>query len=503
MTLATTIEPVRRPVWSAPTADTRYPPLNHDVQADVIVVGAGIVGLTAALRMQAAGLRCVVLEARTVGSGVTGHSTAKISSLHGAVYQQLEKQSAEIARDYASANEFGVRRISELADEYAIECGFERCANHSYASSAELDDRVRAEVHAARRAGLDARLVEKPDVPFNATSAVYVPDQALFDPKLYLSGLARSLHGIGGEIYETTAATGATVRGESVTVRTQPGYIASARQAIVATHLPFLDRGLYFARSHPMRSYALAAPVAERPFEGAYLSVGDPIRSLRVHRHEDESYVIVGGEGHKPGHGDPERSYERLASFASDELGLSDFSHRWSSQDNMSIDHRPLVGPLVPWSKNLLVATGFNKWGIAAGTAAAELLCARVFELDLPWSKVFDSNRLGLRSLPTTIKENTDSGIRFVLDRAARQHDADGLAPGEGAVITRGHRQLAAYRDEAGRLHIRSARCTHLGCIVSWNGAERSWDCPCHGSRFDVDGEVLHGPATQPLPEED
>jgi Rieske Fe-S protein len=214
---------------------------------------------------------------------------------------------------------------------------------------------------------------------------------------------------------------------------------------------------------------------------------------------DGEDWLLVGGEGHKTGHSRPSESYRRLASFARERFGLEEVALRWASQDNMPVDGMPYVGALWPFSDRLLTATGFKKWGLAAGTAAAMILADRIAGRDNLWARTFDAQRVNARaSAPALVKENAEVGARFLADRLKRRSAAR-LDRGEGGVVRAGARQVAVYKDGRGRLQAVSARCTHLGCIVDWNGADKTWDCPCHGSRFALDGTVIQGPAVARL----
>jgi nitrite reductase/ring-hydroxylating ferredoxin subunit len=279
------------------------------------------------------------------------------------------------------------------------------------------------------------------------------------------------------------------------------GHAVTARHVIVATGMPILDRGLYFARESPMRSYCIAARVRGHRPQGMYISAGEPIRSIRSHPVQDGELVLVGGEGHKPGKGDPVASYARLVEWIQRHFDVESVEYRWATHDYMPADGMPYVGRLWPFSDRVLTATGFRKWGLANGTAAAMMLCDRVEGRPNPWAHVFDSTRIKpLAAGPGIVKEGLQDTWHLVADRILPRGSLRGLGPGEGRIVSAGHRQVAVSRDEQGGLHAVSARCTHLGCIVSWNAAERTWDCPCHGSRFESGGEVIQGPATRRLP---
>jgi glycine/D-amino acid oxidase-like deaminating enzyme/nitrite reductase/ring-hydroxylating ferredoxin subunit len=355
-------------------------------------------------------------------------------------------------------------------------------------------------VEAAQRVGLPASFAAESDLPFPIGGAVEFSDQAEFHPVKYLVGLAATFEEEGGRIFEGTRAV-SVHEGSPCRVETESGPVVTAEQVVVATHLPFLDRGLFFARCHPERSYVVAAPVDDGP-AAMYLSTESPAHSIRVHELADgRRMLLVGGESHKTGQGDAGERFERLLAYMRERFGIGSAELHWGTQDHMSADGVPFVGPLHPRARNLHVATGFRKWGLAMGTSAARLLADLVGGRDNPWTRLFDPSRIRLRSsAPSLAKENANVGVHFFADRLRVSGGAEDLAPGEGKVVGNplGHR--AVCRDRDGALHTLSARCTHLGCLVNWNAAEGTWDCPCHGSRFAADGSVVSGPAVDPLP---
>jgi glycine/D-amino acid oxidase-like deaminating enzyme/nitrite reductase/ring-hydroxylating ferredoxin subunit len=474
--------------------------LNEDVHADVCVVGAGITGLGAALQFARTGASVVVLEGRFVGAGATGYTTAKLSSLHGLTYAKLERTLGEqAARVYGQANERGIERAFELAGELGLDCDLRRKPNLTYSLSPGERNQIEAEVAAARRAGLPASLVDASDLPFPIAAAVRFADQGEFHPVKFLNGLTRALEDAGARLHEGTFAVSVDA-GAPCRVVTDTGRTVTAGSVVVATHLPFLDRGLYFARCHPERSYVVAAPYdGGAAAEGMYLSTESPAHSIRTHTLDDRTWLLVGGESHKTGQDDARERYERLELWAREHFGVEP-SLRWATQDQMPADGVPYVGPVDPFSKNVYVATGFRKWGLAMGLAASELLEAWVDGRDHPWRELFDTRRLRLRAgAGSLLKENLNVALRFFGDRVVKRADVDSIERGEGRVVGAGVGQRAVYRDEHGELHALSARCTHLGCIVNWNSGEGTWDCPCHGSRFGPHGEVIMGPAVRGL----
>jgi glycine/D-amino acid oxidase-like deaminating enzyme/nitrite reductase/ring-hydroxylating ferredoxin subunit len=461
-----------------------------------------VAGLTAAALLKRQGARVAVLEAARVGSGVTGCTTAKVSALQGTVYSTIRGRHGEqTAGTYGEASLAGVERLVALAAEEQIECDLERRAAYTYAAEASERTAVEQEQEAAAAAGLAVELVAAPDLPYDVHGAVRLGDQAQLHPVRYAQGLAAAVDGDGSHVFELTRAL-AVEEGSPCRVRSAHGTV-SAEHVVVATHYPFLDRGLYFARLKPQRSYCIAAPLAGgRPPQGMSISARSPTRSVRSHR----EYLIVGGEGHATGSpkANGER-YARLESFAREHWDVGAVTHRWSAQDPSSYDHLPVIGPYRPGSTRLWVTAGFMKWGFSSATFAAMILADRIAGRENPWADTFAPTRISLRSA----HELAELGAKFAVDlvgdrvRPPQALRSGGIPHGDARVVPDGLGKKGVYRDEDGSLHAVSLRCTHMGCLVRFNAAERSWDCPCHGSRFAVDGSVLEGPAVHPLERRD
>ena len=486
-------------LWLERAPAGNHPSLTSDREYDVAVLGAGIAGVSLALELAEAGLRVGLLEAGTVGGGASGNSTAKISSLHALTYDELaSKQGESVAGAYGRANQAGLESIARRVEELQVECDFERRDAYTYALDAGEIAQLQSEVAAAQRAGLPASFVTETELPFAVAGAVKFTDQAQFDPVPYMRALASRFVELGGELFEHSPAI-AVSHGNHPEVEVRGGAKVRAGHVAVTTHFPFLDRGLYFARMHPERSYVLAARASQPAPRGMYLSTESPAHSIRQIPDGDSELLMVGGESHKTGQADSAERFQKLAAWAESNFAIETFEYRWATQDPIPIDSVPMIGKLHPFSEHLLVATGFRKWGYAIGAAAGQMLRDRITGTPNGWSDAFDPARLRPRaSMGSLAKENGNVAYRFFADRLQRG-SAENLSPGEGAVVGAGAGQRAVYREESGELVAVSARCTHLGCIVRWNSAERSWDCPCHGSRFATDGQVIEGPAVDPL----
>lgn len=494
-----------------PGATGPRPPLDGDVRTEIAVAGAGITGLTTALLLAREGREVTVVDWNGVGSGATGNSSAKVTSQHGLTYAALtSRYGNDAARTYASANESAKERIAGLAEECAaagIDTNFRRRDAYLYAADETQRGLVEAETRAAQTAGLAAELTEDVPLPFMTRGAMRLPNQAEFHSQAYVLGLARLLEQAGGRIYEGTVAQGVSESG-TARLRTSGGSIA-ADHIVVATLMPFLDRGAFFARAFGKRSYVVSARLARDfgpPPEAMLLSAGSPLRSVRWQPFGGEELLMVGGESHDVGGGEADLArYAHLAEFARRHWPVEAIEHRWSAQDFIAADEVPFVGRLHPLTRSAWVATGLKKWGMTGGTVAAELIRDGILGRDNRAAKLFSSLRASPRGQgPKTVVENMKVGAHFVGDRLRERGTrplAD-LGRGEGAIVAGPSGKVAGYRDLDGALHAVSALCTHLGCQLRFNAADVSWDCPCHASRFSVDGKPLNGPATEPLARE-
>lgn len=490
--------------WNGAAAGRPSPPPPEERRTfDAVVIGGGIAGLMVAAELVATGRSVCIVEARRVAAGVTGSSTAKVSALHGAsIHRVARHRGSDAAAVYAEANQAGVERYERLIREHGIDCGWSRLDAATYTASSAHVDVIERELEAASAAGLPVRSASDLATPFQVEAAVVCPDQAMFDPVRFCRGLAEALRHDGVRIVE-----GVRVRH----VSTGPPHVAhtdvgpfAAPVMVVATQLPVYDPGLFFARCSPVRSYSLAATLAEPVPEVMSLSVDDPARSMRP-LEQGSSTGVFGGGSHRVGEGGDTRRFQaELEEWVREHFDVRSIDARWSAQDYESPDGVPFIGRMPHAPEGVYVATAFKKWGFSAAAVAGRIVADLVDGNDDPWASTFDATRVAsdLSGVGELVQGNTKVAVHFVGDRLAtmRPRGVDSLAPGDGAIVTVGGEKLAGHRDDGGALHLVSARCTHLGCLVAWNAAERSWDCPCHGSRFDVDGHVLTGPATVDLP---
>jgi len=491
--------------WVRSTDTTRFAPLIDDLTVDVAVVGGGIAGLSTAWEVVRTGRSVAFVEAERIAEGVSGHTTAKVTAQHTLIYDRLRRKHGEqAARLYAESQQGALERIVAIAGELGLDCDLERRPAVTYSlDPADLAE-LRAEAAAARDAGLDAQYVEETGLPFTVAGAVRVEGQAQFHPRHYLLGLAADLSRRGGLVFERTRVIGLR-EGEPCRLATETGATVTARDVVVATHYPVFDRALLFARLAPRRELVVAAPLdAAADPGGMYISHSEGKRSVRTAPLADgRRLLIVTGEDFTPGAADVAERYRRLDAWMHDRFPVGETVYRWAAQDNDPSDRIAMVGPLHPGARHTYVATGFGGWGMTGGVMAGALLAGLIAGRSPAWAELYDPGRVWstLKEAPALLRQQAEVGLRFVGDRL-RTTGVDtvaDIAPGAGAVVRIGGRRCAVHRDDEGVVHAVSARCTHLGCLVAFNDAERTWDCPCHGSRFDVDGTVVHGPAVRPL----
>lgn len=483
------------------TSDIETDTWEEGAAYDVVVAGAGITGLTTALLLARQGRRVAVLEARRVSAVTTGNTTGKVSLLQGTSLSSIVKAAGpEVARHYVRAN--------TCAQEWVLE----RCSGtgiaqvrdaYTYAVTAAGKRKVAKELDACAGVGLPVEAVQSDQtgLPYPVRAAVRLADQVQIHPVQLMHSLVAELRELGAAVIEGVRVTGVAAD-DPVTLRTDQGEI-TARHVVLATGAPVLDRGLHFARLEAQRSYAMAYRVPGAIPAGMYLSADQTTRSLRTAPHGVGEVLIAGGNGHGVArHPSPASQVEDLHRWVQENFSGAERTHTWSAQDYSTTDSVPLVGPLPGTHERVLVATGYNKWGMTNGVAAAMALAGRVSG-DLPaWAETYAGRGPGASRALATARFNAAAGAYMSAGWALaelRSLPARPPAEGAGAVGREGVRPTAVSTVD-GQTRTVSAICTHLGGVLRWNDAECTWDCPLHGSRFTAAGELLEGPATRDLP---
>ncbi len=490
-----------RSVWIDSYPGRPFPALLGDLSVDVAIVGGGITGITAALLLERAGLSVAVIEALEVGRANTGLTTAHLTAVLDSRWHTLiDKFGRDGARLAADAQRAAIDRIEALIREHELDCGFARVPGWLYSESSKDRAELERELEAATELGFECSFIDDVPLPFEVDCGLRFENQARFHPREYLMPLASLIPGRGSFVFENTRVLEID-DGEPCRVTTEGG-VVTAKEVIVAAHVPVSNRIFLHTKLAAYRSYVLGAYTKEPIPDGLYWDTDDPYHYLRVHPFEDRPLLIAGGADHKVGQeGDARRAFAELTDYLRDRFGQVEIAHRWSGQIIETLDGLPYVGRN-SLSDHVYVATGYSGNGMTNGTIAAMLISDLILDRQNPWAELFDATRIKpIASVRRFLAENVDFPAHLVGDRLKRP-DARSFMEvphGEGRIVDHGGRKLAVYRDQRGDLSVMSAVCTHLGCIVHWNTVEKSWDCPCHGSRFECTGEVLAGPAVTPL----
>lgn len=497
------LPPTPEPYWRVSTTIQSFPSLKEDKKVDVVIVGGGITGITTAYLLGKEGLHVALLESDVLLNGTTGHTTAKITSQHGLIYDELIQHfGQEKARLYYEATKDAAQFIKSTIKEKNISCDLRVEDAYVYTNSEQYIGTMEKEMKAYEKLGIDGALLDKIALPVPSKRAIVMNSQAQFHPLQYLSKLVDEMVNDTVEIYENTTAIDIEEGIEPVVI-TKDGYKLTCDYVVSASHFPFCDgKGLYFARMYADRSYIIAAKT-ERAFEGGmYVNAELPSRSLRYTSFEGEKLLLISGESHKTGQGKPMiRHYEALEAFGDEYYGIIDIPYRWSTQDLTTLDKVPYIGRISANHTNLFVATGYRKWGMTNGTAAALILRDYILKQENPYMDLYNPSRfVADPSIKHFIMQNIDVARHYIegkLDVSTRR--PEDLALDEGGVVTINGQRAGAYKDKEGNVHIVNTTCTHMTCELEWNSGDRTWDCPCHGSRFSVKGDVVEGPAKKPL----
>jgi glycine/D-amino acid oxidase-like deaminating enzyme/nitrite reductase/ring-hydroxylating ferredoxin subunit len=484
--------------WMASTKKPDYSVLDKDIKADAAIVGGGISGITTAFLLKSEGLKVAIIEADRILQGTTGHTTAKVTSQHSLIYHKLINQMGEEkAKQYAQSNEWAIDFIDNISKEHNIDCDFERCPAYVYTANDMYVKNIENEAKAAQKLGIKADYLEEIPVPGIVKAAVRFDNQARFHPLKYLIALAEKIQGDGSYIFEHTRAVDLE-KGNLCSVITEKGHKVIASHVFIASHFPFYDgMGFYFTRLYPDRSYVIAVKIKEKYPGGMYITAEDPGRSLRSQSSGEEELVLVGGEHHKTGQdGDTLKHYENLKSYAEQTFQVLDIPYRWSTQDYSTADGVPYAGYLTSNTPNIYVSTGFGKWGMTNSTVSAAIIKDLIIKGESPWEPVYNPSRFTpAASAKKFIIENVNVAKELVTGKLASIPDDVKIEKGEGKSIEIEGKKVGAYRDQEGTLHVVDTTCTHMGCELQWNSAEKTWDCPCHGSRFTYEGDIVEGPA--------
>jgi glycine/D-amino acid oxidase-like deaminating enzyme/nitrite reductase/ring-hydroxylating ferredoxin subunit len=472
-------------IWTQAKEIKTNKSLPGDMTVEVAVIGAGLAGVLTAYMLQQKGISVVVLECYETGSGITKNTTAKITSQHGLIYQKLLRyKGEERAKAYAMANQMAVQKYEDMIQQHHIECDFNKLPNYIY--TLDNENRIQQEIQAVKRIGLPASLTWETRLPFPVKAAICFEQQAQFHPIKFLDGVARTL-----TVYEHTKVMEIQKDGMIITDKGN----VKAKSIVITTHYPFINfPGLYFLKLHQEREYLAAIEgCGENSFlDGMYLDADPHGFTFRNH----QNYLLLGSGSHRAGKQNPEDSYVKIEEAAKKWYPGSKIKYTWSNQDCMTPDGIPYIGRYSASTPNLYVATGFNKWGMTSSMAAAEIISDMICKIPNKYEKVFKPNRIMFSGTGFILKDTAISTINLLSEHLRIPKDKlNQIEKGNAGVVKYKGQKYGVYRDLEDNYFFVTTKCPHLGCSLAWNQNELSWDCPCHGSRFDYKGNLINNPA--------
>lgn len=480
--------------WHMTSSVDKYPKLDKDLDVEVAVIGGGIAGILSAYELNKRGKKVALVEAREMLYGTTGFTTAKLSSQHNLIYNKLIKAyGEEKARKYFDANMEGINIIREISEKYKIECELKEQDSYVYTIHKEKLEDLREEALAYQSLSIDGELVEDLPVNLGIQGGLVMHRQYEFHPVMFLSGLLKELEKSGVLIFEHTMIKEVN-DGDRVSLKTEDDKTISCDQAICASHYPVDDPDEFYTENmEPGMSLVSVYKYDGEYPGGMYISNSTPSRTFRLVEAEGKQYILVGGEDHPIGSGtsDLER-YDILRGFAKDVFKAENLLAYWSAHDYLTKDRVPFVGLSGPDRKNVYLVTGLNKWGLSNSAISSKILADAIEGKENKYKEIYDPNR--------DIPDMDDESDKEEKRKSSTPKDQVGnLNEGEALTYEEDETKFGIFKDEKGELHYLDLTCTHLGCDLAWNDGDKTWDCPCHGSRFDALGKVIEGPAMEPL----
>lgn len=477
-------------VWSDSCKFDKRQQLDKDIETDILVIGAGIAGILTGYFLKESGKDVVLIDKGKIAGGNTKNTTAKITSQHDLIYDKLIREfGEEKAREYARANEYAIKKYKGIIENENIDCEFEYLPAYVYSLN-EVDD-IKKEVEAAKKLGIDAEYVEEVNLPLDVKGAVKFNNQAQFNPLKFLKVIAKDL-----DIYENTKA----LEIKEDCVITDRGTI-NAKSIVVATHYPIMNvPGYYFMKMHQERSYVLALENAE-DINGMYIDVNKEGYSFRNYN----GLLLLGGVSHRTGENEQGGCYDKLRKVAKELYPNSKEKYHWSAQDCMTLDGIPYIGRYSDKTPNIYVATGFNKWGMTSSMVAANIISDLILGNKNDFAEVFSPKRFDLSLSITNIANDLiETSKNFIAEKVYLPSDTiEHIENGHGGIVEYNGEKVGVYKNKSGKVFTVSTKCAHLGCQLSWNADELTWDCPCHGSRYDYKGCLIDSPAIKGIEIED
>lgn len=485
----------------------KFNKLEKDISTDICIVGAGIFGLTCGYYLTKQGYNVVLLEKeKDIASKTTGHTTAKITSQHNLIYKYLIDSLGEsMAKKYLYANQNAIENIAKIIEEEKIDCDFERQDSYVYTNNLDELEKIKLENEAVNSLGFKSEFVTSTPLPFDVLGAIKFPNQAEFNPMKYAYGLADYITKNSGKIYTDSLVKNIQKENNNF-ITSCKDYVVSSKYVILASHYPFIDRlGYYFLKMYQSTSYVIAVDIEDKTFDGMYINSEQPTFSYRFANFSgsaEKRLLLVGGADHKTGSKiDLSNAYNILEDEVRKYYPDCKILYKWNTEDCITLDKIPYIGEFSHFILNMYIGTGFNKWGMTSSNVAANIIVDKILGCKNEYEDVFKATRLhpikNNEELGNMIKETANS---LVINKfKVSEKDLDEIENDTGHVFEYNGEKVGIYKDKNGKIFAVKPICTHLGCLLSWNNLDKTWDCPCHGSRFDYMGHQLYNPAIMDL----
>lgn len=492
-------------LWLNEKTKEKFSELEKDLETQVCIIGAGIFGISTAYYLTQKGYNVTILERDKIANRVTGHTTAKITSQHGLIYHYLLNQyGKEFARKYYLANQKSIQEIEKIITQNQIDCDFERQNSCVYTTNQSEIEKIEEELQALKELEIEASKTEKTPLPFEIVSGIKFKNQAQFNPIKYIDGLVKQIIDSKGKIFENTICYDVKRVGDSYICYTENNTV-KAQYVVLASHYPFINfPGVYFAKMYQSSSYVIGIDTKSELFDCMYINIQSPIYSFRTAKDGNKKILLLGGGDHKTGENTSyQDSYGLLEEKAKQWYPNCEIKYRWSTRDCITLDKIPYIGEFSNTLPNMYVGTGFNKWGMTSSNVAARIITDKIDGKENEYSEVFEATRLNPIVNKDEVKNMVSQTVKsLVVERIEEPEkvindeiNTDDIKQETGQIIEWNGEKVGVYKDIEGKMFAVKPVCTHLGCILNWNGADKTWDCPCHGSRFDYTGKNLYNPA--------
>ena len=477
-------------------------PLEKDKETEICVIGGGLFGLTTAYYLTQQGKKVIVLEKGEIGEKVSGNTTGKITSQHGLFYEHLiNDYGKEYAKKYLEANEEAIENIKEIIKKEQIECEF--CKQNAYVYTTQEDEviEIQKEVEAVKELGKEAEFVTQTELPFKIKGAIKFKEQAQFHARKYMIGLCKAILK-QNEIYAYTTVTDVVKEEDKYNIYTDRGNV-KAKYVVIATHYPIINMpGFYFTKMYQSTSYLIAIETDKKLPQGMYISAKEPIYSFRTATYNGKQILLIGGSEHKTGKAIEDNSnYEELEKKAKELYPDCKILFKWNTRDCISLDKIPYIGEYSNIMKNMYVGTGFKKWGMTLSNIAGKIVSDKIMGKENKYETIFNSTRIKPIKNRWEVKNMVEETVKsIVLNKfKIEPEDLKQIENDNGAIIEINGENIGIYKDPQGKIYAVKPNCTHLGCLLTWNNLDKTWDCPCHGSRFDYMGRNIYEPAIKDL----